>query len=270
MENIEVIRRNYILEIKKKIKNNQNWIHPCNKERLEYQEKLNFKNGYEFICWMQQNGILKSPTDVARDYDNNWAINKGFKGGKAERIRNWRYKNGINSPMSDNKNCTSWLGVYIGEKLLKEFLMTIFEYVKNTEIHDRGIDFFCKDPIQEFIDKYPQLRIERNKEYKIQLNTSCLGFINQGINDWYGYTFQIRHNNITDYFILVTFDNRYNLKISHIWIIHRDEMIRNEKFWRRETFRITNKLECMLDIDKYSLKDELITINRLLSEIQGE
>lgn len=30
-----------------------------NKERQEYQKKLGFQSGYEFTCWMQENGILR-------------------------------------------------------------------------------------------------------------------------------------------------------------------------------------------------------------------
>ncbi len=57
IDSIENMRRNTISEIKEKIKKDPKYLHPCNKERLEYQKNLKFENGYEFTYWLQQNGI---------------------------------------------------------------------------------------------------------------------------------------------------------------------------------------------------------------------
>lgn len=62
MKNIDIIK-----EIKEKIKNEENYLHPCNKERQEDMKKFGFISGCEFTSWMQQNGIMKSPTDVKRE-----------------------------------------------------------------------------------------------------------------------------------------------------------------------------------------------------------
>ena len=42
---IEKIRKDSIEEIKKKVRNNSNFLNQANKERLEYQKKLKFANG---------------------------------------------------------------------------------------------------------------------------------------------------------------------------------------------------------------------------------
>lgn len=63
---IEGIRKNVVAEIKEKVRKNQKFLSPVNKERLEYQEKLKFANGNEFTCWMQQNGIMKNPAHFHR------------------------------------------------------------------------------------------------------------------------------------------------------------------------------------------------------------
>lgn len=53
MEDMENIK-DVIDEIKEKVRNNPNFLSPCNKERLEHQKKLKFANGNDFTCWMQE------------------------------------------------------------------------------------------------------------------------------------------------------------------------------------------------------------------------
>lgn len=64
MESIENIRKNAIVGIKEKVKKNPKYLHPVNKERLEDMKKFMFVSGNEFTQWMQQNGIMKNPTNI--------------------------------------------------------------------------------------------------------------------------------------------------------------------------------------------------------------
>lgn len=43
----------------------------------------------------------------------------------------------------------------------------------------------------------------------------------------------------------------------HIWLIHKDEIIRGGKLWRRDAILITDRPFYLLQFDKYELKDEL-------------
>ena len=61
---IENIRINAISEIKEKVRQDSKYVHPCNKERQDDQKRLKFLYGYEYIRWMQQNGILKNSTNI--------------------------------------------------------------------------------------------------------------------------------------------------------------------------------------------------------------
>jgi hypothetical protein len=80
IENIEIekLRQEAVSDIKKKIRNNSKFLHPCNKEKLEYQRKLKFENGYDFTVWMQQNGIMKNPANIYRKQKEKTATNAGF------------------------------------------------------------------------------------------------------------------------------------------------------------------------------------------------
>jgi len=273
MEDIVDIK-DMIKEIKKKIRNNPNFLSPVNKERLEYQEKLKFANGNEFTCWMQQNGIMKKPTDIHRDRRENKAKNEGFKN-DAERQREINWDNGKNSPMCDNIECSSWLGKHIGEKLLfKRFLEeNIFERVEWIGGEkDRGIDFKCINPRLEFMDKYPQHKLGRDKEYKIQLKMRCL-YEHDNRVLW---NFPIRHNNTIDYFILCGLDNREDLNPILLLMIHKNEMIRKWKgakediFWKRESFTITNNPYYIAKsrLYKYELKGELERLKLISKKIK--
>lgn len=139
IENIENIRRNAVSEIKEKVRKNQKILNPNNKERLEYQKKLKFANGNDFTNWMQQNGIMKNPTDIGRkkrekiikdagcktekEYRDNCAQNAGFKNYNERNrvcVRKWRYETGRNLPAEDNPDCSRYFGDFV-ENLMPDF-----------------------------------------------------------------------------------------------------------------------------------------------------
>ena len=97
--------------------------------------------------------------------------------------------------MSENKECTLYLGVYRVERLLKHF----FNDVEMMPFGNKGYDAIC------------------NKGKKVDAKSSC---IQKNGNGW---TFHIKHNTIADYFWCVALDNRKNLTIIHIWMLPGDK-----------------------------------------------
>ncbi len=253
-------------EIKEKIKKNPKYLHPCNKEFQEDIKKYGFENGNKFIRWLQDVGILKSITDVHNKDGLETAQRMGFsnyrdyhkqvyqndKEYKREQIKGRRHIRGVQIPMEINKTCTASLGVDIGEiGIVKKISDIIFEYVKKMDYGNHGFDFNCENPRQEFIDKYPQFKLKRDSEYKIEAKTKCLSHNDR---DW---SFDIDSNNIPDYFMLIALDNREDLNILHSLLIHKDEMIGDNKLCERNYLTLTNKPRFLLPFKRFDLIDKI-------------
>src|SRR3990167_3472046 len=129
-DNIEKIRKDALSDIKEKIKKNPKYLHPCNKERLEDMKRLEFNNGYDFTCWMVQNGIINNPTNVQHkqwkktlknagcktrsEYENKNAQKTGFKD-YTESLKVDRWNRGDNEPVEFKDDCSSYIGCIVGE-----------------------------------------------------------------------------------------------------------------------------------------------------------
>ncbi len=258
MIQLENIRRNKISEIKKKVMNNPKYLHPCNKERLNDMKKLIFSSGNEFTQWMQQNGIMKNPTDIEREqhkrtldnsgcktikeYNDKRAQKLGYKD-RAEYIREWQWNTGICGPMSENEDCESYFGVYIGEN----YISKLFENPIRMPPNNPGFDWICKNG------------------KKIQCEARCLHYID-GV---FGWSFTIDYNNMADYFILSGWNNRESLEPIHIWMIHKNDEIRGDIFWRRGGFWITNTSKKLKEFEKYELSDKLDKLKEYCKNIKS-
>jgi len=118
-------------------------------------------------------------------------------------IKNREYKNKISReynrfhrnqiPMDKNKDCSSFLGVHVAERVL----YNVFNNVELMPYGHPGYDFIC------------------NNGYKIDVKSS----ICHKYTAWSGWQFAIRKNKIPDYFLLIAFDNREDLNPLHIWLI---------------------------------------------------
>lgn len=104
-----------------------------------------------------------------------------------------RYKHHGVKPMSENKNCSAYLGIHIAERVLS----LAFNNVEIMPNNNPGYDFIC------------------NNGYKIDVKSSVL----HHRNNWAGWNFAIGKNKIADYFLCIAFDNRTDLNPLHIWII---------------------------------------------------
>lgn len=278
---------NVIRKIKEKANKNPKYLHPMNKELQEDAKIFGFSSTGRYIVWLQQNGILKNPTDVLNKEINEWAKDKGFEDyndyqrkERRDYKREWTRESGWNNgaiPMEFNQKCASNLGVYKAEELFKRFLeKVVFEYTEKTGYHDGGIDFKCKNPRQEFIGRYPHLGLDKlrhDEECSLQLKSRCITFDNKSA--WSGWKFSITGN--VDYHMLCMFDNRDNLEPLHILMFHKNSMVRkgkggfyHEEFWKRSAFTITNTPFGISQIEKYELKDELSILKELSKELSKE
>lgn len=96
-------------------------------------------------------------------------------------------------PMSENKKCSLWLGVWIAERVLRHF----FKDVQQMPNGNPGFDFIC------------------NKGMKVDSKSSCQ-------NKDGRWKFNINHNTVADYFLCIAFDDRENLNPLHVWLIPGD------------------------------------------------
>lgn len=251
------------------------WLKYILKEKGISIENISFG---DIIRLGQENNILNIWTDVHRELRKKIAKNTGCKN-HTEYLDKWAKKRGYNdindyrnelryindtrTPLSENKECESYFGVYIVEHVLNKFLPTIFDYVKYMKYGNRGFDFICKDPKQEFVDRYPQLKLKRGIEYKIQSTARCIDF---GTDYFH---FPIMYNDMAEYFIFSAWDNRDNLDLLHVWIIHKNEMVRKRKFWRRDAINITNRPRYLIEFNRYELINELDKLKETIKELKN-
>jgi len=106
------------------------------------------------------------------------------------------YRTGKRRPLGTNKNCTSFLGVHVAERVLSK----VFNNVEVMPYGNPGYDFIC------------------GKGYKIDVKSSVL----HHRNNWAGWQFAIANNAIADYFLCLVFDNRDDLNPEYIWLIPGD------------------------------------------------
>lgn len=254
-----------IEEIKNKIKKNPKYLNPCNTEFQEDVKRFGFLNGNKYVCFLQQNGIMKNPTEVESKFKEDSARRRGFKNyrechrqeyqndkvTKKEQIKKRRYIRGVQTPMDINKSCTASLGVDIGEfKIAYKILDIIFEYIEKMDYRNHGFDFICKNPRQEFIVKYPQFRLERDNEYKIDAKTRSLSHNGK---DWSPDI----DSNMPNYFLFNLLDNRKDLNLLHCLLIHKDEVINGHKLYKRDYLTITNNPKCLLPFKTFDLVDKI-------------
>lgn len=277
-EDINNLRINSVEEIRKKVKKNKNYIHPCNKERQNDGIRLGFNSGHEYTHWLQQVGILKNPADIdneirkntiknagcenRKEYLNKCIQNAGYENIKeyldkcsqnagyendAERQRERKYNKGICSPMSENMDCSYYLGTHVGERKIGKYVISVLFGKIKQEMppNNPGFDFLTEDDI------------------KIDVKTKLLKVLREQLKGW---TFDVKYNDKTDYFLLIGLDNTDgNLEIIDIWLIRKDDIVRkligqshqDKKFWMRGCITITDRPESMDYFERFSIINKL-------------
>jgi len=166
------------------------------------------------------------------DYDNYLAKRKGFNDFNEYRNK-LHHIRGISLPLSDNKECPNYLGVYIAER----YLSKIWDNVTRMPYCNKGFDFIC------------------GKGYKIDVKCSCLCSSEYIINCFWN--FRIHHNMVADYFLLLAFDNRIDLNPLHIWLIKGDEIINRGMLNHKEMLKIQNNSKLLSKLYIYEKIDKL-------------
>ncbi len=246
-DNIVKIRKDAIIEIKKKVKKNPEYLNPCNKKRLEDMKRFKFNSGHEFTCWMQQNDIMKNPADINREKKNKIIKNAGCntekeyldKRSREAGFRDWsdRVKTyGDHIPRED-PDCPLWLG-YISEK----YVMKTFEDPTIMPTNNPGFDWICSNG------------------KKIDHKGACILYIKGKLPIW---IFKIRHNKMADYFILSAWDNRESLTPLHVWIFGKNDIVRGRKFCEFESFAIMDTPEKLKEFEKWEVSDRLEKLKEL-------
>ena len=247
------LRRNAINEIIEKVNKNPRFLHPTNKERLEYMKRLKFSSGYEFTCWMQQAGIMNNPTNIRRkdmrksienagcmtskEYLDKCAQKLGFKN-CAERVREHSHEIGKNIPIEFREDC----GIYFGE-FTENLMIQTFEDANKMPYGNPGFDWTCK------------------RGDKIDNKGACLIY-KQGHSPFW--EFYIGNNSIADWFILSAWDNRDSLNPLHVWAFRKNDLVRGRKFCDFNIFSITdNNQESLKKLEKYEITNRLYKLKEL-------
>jgi hypothetical protein len=241
------------------IRNWQIWKRDQNNKSIFYNE-LEERYGKEFVDWAIQNrdkvpdAWLNAGCKTRKEYDDKCARDAGFKD-NAERYRDskreWRHETGRRIPMELYDECESHTGICIGEdKIARPVLHIIFEEVDKKKFNNPGFEFICQNPIQEFLDRFPQFKLDRSKGYKIDVKTAHF------LDEYWKY--RIDYNNIADYFLLIGLGTIGNTP-QHILFVHKNDIIRNIRFWRRVNIKIgKNHLS---EFKKFEITDILDKLN---------
>lgn len=173
------------------------WSHSyylANKERhrIKLQEwRKNNPEKYKAQC----------TSEKAKERAKNWRENNPEKykaQNRSERYkqkhREYWYKHRGSKPMSENKECSIFLGVHVAERVLAH----VFESVNRMPYGTSGYDFICP------------------KGFKIDVKSAC---VREKKPNVYGWDFGIKQNKIADYFLCLAFDNREDLNPKKIWLI---------------------------------------------------
>lgn len=197
----------------------------------EIEELKKTKAVKSWIKWAVEKGILKESiyfyNFVRRSKQNGFDDPKDYQ---RYLMRKWRHNNGQLS-MEENKECSKYFGEYVAER----YVMELFEDSISMPPNNHGYDWTCKNG------------------YKIEHKSRCLEYRDQHSPRWY----YCNINSIADCFILSAWKDRESLEPIHVWMIHRDEIIRGAPFWMRNCVSIIDSPEGLEEFEKYELKDKL-------------
>jgi len=123
--------------------------------------------------------------------------------------REYCWKVGIHSPITERKETSPYLG-----NLAEEVLSRYFENVVRMPNNNPGFDFICK------------------RGYKIDVKSACLLHANDGRSD--AWNFHIRKNKIADKFLCIALRDRKSFSAEHIWLIDGQHVSNRKKISIRE------------------------------------
>ncbi len=179
-----------------------------------------------------QQKVINAGCKTYKEYKDKCAQKLGYEN-DSERMKMMRWEQGIHEPMEFNTDCPSYFGIYIAEK----YIIQTFEDPIHMPPNNPGFDWLCK------------------KKLKIQSKARCIGY--HSCCDSSIFEFLIKRNSIADWFILSAWDNRDSLTPLHVWIFHKNDIVRGRKFCEFVSLSITNKPEYLKEFEKYEVTDKL-------------
>lgn len=207
----------------------------------EYVSKIGFKSQGEYRKHLFTKKTGRKFVDIVKRL-NDWAHDKGFKDYREyldvvaigrgftcyeEYVKVWMYYPGMINHLTENRSTKNFIG-YIAECGVSK----IFDNVMRMPYANPGYDFIC------------------DRGQKIDVKGAILNQHNQ-------FSFHIRYNHITDYFVLIGFNDILKLEPLHIWLIKSGEIIQELSINDRHILHIPNTNKYIEKFKKYELSDKL-------------
>lgn len=116
-----------------------------------------------------------------------------------EHQREYLHRIGKYQPMGKNRDCSSFLGIHVAERVLSH----VFKHIQRMPNNTPGYDFVCSGG------------------YKIDVKSSCRHQYEDRVDQW---MFRIKKNQIAEAFLCLAFDDRESLVPEYIWLIPSNEI----------------------------------------------
>jgi hypothetical protein len=185
-----------------------------------------YKNKYYFMKTTNKiyNDIICSICNIKKPKESftkyrNGTYDTRCKSCNAKRMQKLRHDKGLQLPMNENLSCSSYIGVYVTEQIVKELLENIMSMPYGTH----GYDFIRSD----------------GKKIDAKCSKCFIDLNNPNRNPHWN--FDIEKNTSTDYFCCIAFRNREKLTIAHIWLIPAHLINHHRGFSITDTPSILNK-----------------------------
>ena len=183
---------------------------------------------YQYVCRTCQRErdqkYQQEHREHIRDYHRKY--NQDHREQNRNRVREYTHRTGQNRPMSENRCCSSFLGVHVAERVLSH----VFENVQKMPYGNPGFDFIC------------------GGGHKIDVKSACRYVSEKRADRW---AFTIKKNKIAEYFLMLAFDDRNNLNPEHIWLIPSDKISDHANIGISENM-LSKWNEYALDVSKVS------------------
>lgn len=193
--------------------------------------------------------LVKNDFENRLEWRNAQAQKIGFDD-EAERKKISNWERGIQRPIDEAKDSSSYFGVCIGEKYVSQ----TFDNPKMMPYGNPGYDWECKNGL------------------KIQHEARCLcrsEYATDGTNPQFKFT-HIDYNKVADVFILSGWKDRKSLEPLHVWAFYKDDIVRGELFWMRDSLSITNIPLCLREFEKFEVTSRLDKLKDMCKDIKNK
>ena len=173
-----------------------------------------------------------------------WMQKNGIMNNPTDVDRVFRYldKSG-HEPLGFNKDCSAYFGEFA-----ERIMIQTFDGAKKMPPCNPGFDWTCK------------------RGDKIDNKARCLSHE----CDRSRWKYPIRQNNIADWFILSAWDDRESLNPLHVWVFHKEDIVRGRKFWMIDSFSINNTPKGLKELEKYEVTNRLDKLREICNRNNDE